>query len=273
MTDVPRVHGIRSDRVRARALFTPRGLRALADFAASNVLVAFDYDGTLAPIVVDPACASLRPRTRRLLRSLSVHYPVAVVSGRREADVVRRLRGTCVWVAAGPHTRWLKQETDPRRTQARVAAWRQSLHRLLKAVPDVQVEDKQFALAIHYRRVGDPHDALSSITAATQALTGARVVFGERFVNVLPVEAMSKLAVLTRIRRHFGCDAAIYVGDDTGDEDVFAVSGTTPLLPIRVGQSQDTAARYFLEGQRDVDTLIEKLLDLRRENREPPFSP
>ena len=39
----------------------------LQQYAWSNVLLAFDYDGTLAPIVRDPEKAAMRPAMRRLL--------------------------------------------------------------------------------------------------------------------------------------------------------------------------------------------------------------
>ena len=48
-------------------ILAPRNRAILADFAASNVLLAFDYDGTLAPIASTPAQARMRASTRRLL--------------------------------------------------------------------------------------------------------------------------------------------------------------------------------------------------------------
>ena len=40
--------------------------QVLEEFARSNALLAFDFDGTLAPIVADPARARMRPATTRL---------------------------------------------------------------------------------------------------------------------------------------------------------------------------------------------------------------
>ena len=53
-----------------------RGNRSLlAQFAWSNVLLGFDFDGTLAPIVSDPAKAQLRAKTRALLGKVCGLYP------------------------------------------------------------------------------------------------------------------------------------------------------------------------------------------------------
>ena len=47
----------------------------LARYARSNLLLAFDYDGTLAPIVNVPERANMRPTTRRLLKRVCERYP------------------------------------------------------------------------------------------------------------------------------------------------------------------------------------------------------
>src|SRR5689334_20803650 len=71
-----------------------RGNRAiLQQFAWSNVLLAFDYDGTLSPIVREPSKAVLRPSTRDLLELLTHRYPCILISGRAQADALVRVRG------------------------------------------------------------------------------------------------------------------------------------------------------------------------------------
>ena len=55
-------------------ILAQRHLPTLARFACSNVMIGFDYDGTLAPIVSVPARASMRGETRRLLRAVARRY-------------------------------------------------------------------------------------------------------------------------------------------------------------------------------------------------------
>ncbi|HKU43339.1 MAG TPA: trehalose-phosphatase, partial [Polyangiales bacterium] len=59
----------------------------LAQLARTRVLLAFDYDGTLAPIVAQRDRAHMRARTRRLLARVCALYPCAVISGRSRLDV------------------------------------------------------------------------------------------------------------------------------------------------------------------------------------------
>jgi trehalose-phosphatase len=46
--------------------------------------LCLDYDGTLTPIVADPAAAHLSPTLRQVLAALACHlrYRVGIVSGR-----------------------------------------------------------------------------------------------------------------------------------------------------------------------------------------------
>ena len=47
-------------------IFSRDGAEVLAQFVWSRVLLAFDFDGTLAPIVAERDAASMRARTREL---------------------------------------------------------------------------------------------------------------------------------------------------------------------------------------------------------------
>src|SRR5262245_25279736 len=71
-------------------LFTHANQELLQIFAWSNVLLAFDYDGTLAPLVAAPRQAMMRMSTRRLLRRASKLYPCLVISGRARSDALGR---------------------------------------------------------------------------------------------------------------------------------------------------------------------------------------
>ena len=52
-----------------RYVFSRRSSEVLKTLARGNVLLAFDFDGTLAPIVAEPERAAIPTRTRKLLRS------------------------------------------------------------------------------------------------------------------------------------------------------------------------------------------------------------
>ena len=74
-----------------RHLFTPEGEAALAAVMRLAPVLAFDFDGTLAPIVARPDQAHVPPPVSEGLAHLAQRLPVAVISGRSVADVRARL--------------------------------------------------------------------------------------------------------------------------------------------------------------------------------------
>jgi trehalose 6-phosphate phosphatase len=236
---------------------------ALARFARSDVLLAFDFDGTLAPIVAKRDRAALRPRTRRLLGRLASLYPCVVISGRQRRDVVPRLEGTGVVRVVGNHG----SEPSRRQREFRVLArrWRVALLRRLDRLPGVTLEDKGLSLSIHYRGSRRKARVLQEIMRAASDLPGARVVGGKHVVNVLPGRAPNKGTALERERRRLGCDTALYVGDDETDEDVFARSEPRRLLTVRVGPLAGSLAGYRIRDQGQIDVLLRTLITLRHD--------
>ncbi len=244
-----------------RYVLSQAGRQLLARYARLPLLVGFDFDGTLAPIVRERGAARLRPATRRLLRRLAEVYPVVVISGRARADVRRRLDGVEVSAVIGNHGLEPGQATAELRETVR--SWRAALARELRGRRGVRIEDKAFTLAIHYRQAPDPRAARAAILGAARALPQARLIGGKRVVNVVPDGAPLKGPALEAARVGGGCEAALYVGDDETDEDVFALELPERLLGVRVGWARDSAAAHFLRSQREVDELMRALLELR----------
>lgn len=234
----------------------------LAQYACSNVLAAFDYDGTLAPIVECPDDATMRPRTRELLAELCRCYPAIVISGRSQADVLARLEGVEVFAAIGNHG------SEPWRCTAedreRVLSWKAKLQPHLTTLEGVWIEDKGYSLSVHYRQAPDVAGAEAEIRCAVSGLSGARVIGGKRVYNVLPQAAPGKGDALEMARQWLGCDTVLYAGDDETDEDVFRLEAPGRLLTVRVGWTPASKARLFLRDQADIDELLEMLVALRR---------
>jgi len=237
----------------------------IEEFAWSTVLLAFDYDGTLAPIVTDPNRAVMRPRTRALLAAAAKLYPVVVISGRAQVDARRRLEGVAVRAVVGNHGVEPWRASD--RLMAEVRAWHPILQRWTGPHKGVWIEDKGYSVAIHYRLSREKKAARRAIMAAAAELGDVRIIGGKQVVNILPSSAPHKGMALERERERAGCDTAIYIGDDETDEDVFALDQPGRLLSIRVGPSRASAAPYFVAGQRAVDGLLSLLVDLRSEKR------
>jgi len=244
-----------------RSILSPEGREVLEAFAGSNVLLAFDFDGTLAPIGADRDGVRIPSPTHRLLRQLSARYPWIVVSGRSRDDVAGRLEGTGVTQVYGNHG--VESGRNPSPLSARVADWRRTLADELAGVPGASLEDKGMSLSIHYRLSRHRKAARTAILAAARGLEGARILGGKLVINLLPDGAGHKGTALLDARSRAGCDTALYVGDDDTDEDVFALDQPGRLLSIRVGHDPASRARYFLPRRADIDALLRALIGVR----------
>jgi len=240
----------------------PRHRAALArHVGAGGVLLAFDYDGVLAPLTRDPKGAWMRSRTRDLLARLTSHYPVAVVSGRAWRDT-HRFVGGVVPTVVGNHGFELGRPVPvPPAVLRTVRGWRRALKRALAAVPGVHFEDKRSTLAIHYGLSRGWRRAERAVYEAANALQGTRLVPGKKVLNVLPHDFPSKGDAVRALVARLGCRGAVYVGDDVTDEDAFAV-GAPLVFGIHVG-SGPSLAPWSLARQRDVDALLALLVSLR----------
>jgi trehalose 6-phosphate phosphatase len=243
-------------------------LRALA---GGRVLLAFDFDGTLAPIADRPGQARMTARTQRLLAAVARLYPCAVISGRARADLQRRLRRVPLLALTGSHG--AESDGSARNTpRSRVASWARHLRWRLRTFRGVALEVKPHGVAIHYRQALDKREVRAAILSIVAALEGTRHIGGKDVVEVLPLGAPTKGDALAALRRRLEPRATLYIGDDVTDEDAFASEGPGGLLAVRVGHGDPTAALYRLDEQGEVESLLAALLRLGgRHQRTPAF--
>jgi trehalose 6-phosphate phosphatase len=230
----------------------------LDEFLQPRTLVAFDFDGTLAPIVRDPAAAAMRRKTRRLLGQVARRYPCAVISGRARSDVLTKLKGISLRAVFGNHG--IETASSPRMVRGLMGKWQTQLGRTLPHIPGLVVEDKGASLALHYRRAARRAEVRRIVLDAALRLLGKRIVEGKMVVNVLPAGSGDKGTALAHLRRRLRCPLAIYVGDDDNDEDVFTLAAQGWLLGIRIGRSPKSRAQYFLPTQAAIDDLLATMI-------------
>lgn len=246
-------------------VLTAANVELLAQYAGSRVLLAFDFDGTLAPIVANRNDANMRARTRTLLEQVCRFYPCVVISGRSRHDVASRLGRLPLRHVIGNHG--LEPGEHMSRFEHEVEETRPQLEDALRGLAGIDIEDKRFSLAIHYRRSRRKRDARRAIHDAVASLSlPMRSMPGKLLVNVIPQRAPNKGDALIRLRALEKADTAIYVGDDSTDEDVFELDQPGRLLSIRVGRSDSSAAAYFLRDQGEMDAFLRRLVKLRAEN-------
>ncbi|WP_019632730.1 trehalose-phosphatase [Actinomadura atramentaria] len=216
------------------ASITAAGADGLAALRArpSSAVVGLDFDGTLAPIVDDPAAARAQPGAADALARLAPRLGgLAVVTGRPAGVAVEYggFDGIDGLVVLGQYgrERWESGTLTVPEPPPGVAEARAKLPGVLAAVqapPEVFVEDKGLALAVHTRRCAEPQvalDRLRSLLAALAERTGLVVEPG-RFVLELRPPGMDKGHALRALLAERGAPSAVlFAGDDLGDLAAF----------------------------------------------------
>jgi len=239
------------------------GLRRLDAIVQPGLLCAFDFDGTLAPIVRRPEQARLPVNIMRRLIALAVHAPVAIITGRSVDDIRTRLGFTPDFIIGNHGLEGVpggeRQATEHR---ALCDEWRHQLAAALHGDnldPGIQVEDKRYSLSVHYRMTADPERVADALRALFAGMTPQpRVVAGKYVFNLVPEGGTDKGGALEQLIRHCGARSAIYVGDDVTDEDVFRLR-RDDLLSVRIERSARSAAEFYLPDPADILPFLQDL--------------
>lgn len=243
--------------------------------AVPRLLVAIDFDGTVSPIVDDPADAEPLPAAVDAIETLAglAGTTVALVSGRALADLAARS-------TLGPPVRLVGShgvEIDdlavdlPLGGAQLLARIRTELASIADGVAGVLVETKSASVAIHVRQA-TRRDAARVTRAALDgpgAWDGVHVLQGKEVVE-LAVVAPDKGAALQRLRVQTSADAVVYVGDDVTDEAAFAAL-TGDDIGVKVGAGT-TLAAFRVDDPHDVTELIARLAAVRAWTLDPGAS-
>jgi trehalose-phosphatase len=243
-------------------------VRAVRQLASRRpVLLAFDFDGVLAPIVPLPPDARPLPGSVEAIERLSRADGVvtALVSGRSRGDLAQVSGATpsARLLLVGSHG----AETDDEgpagldaEARARLAAVTAVLADVVAAHPGAHLEHKPASVVLHTRLIDDVRSAAQAeqeALALLDARGGVHVTPGKRVVEASVVEA-GKGAALQRLRDAFGAQAVLYVGDDVTDEDAFAVLQRGDV-GVKVGGG-DTLAAYRVPDPAAVRDLLHLLV-------------
>lgn len=234
----------------------------LAPLCTKRTLFVFDFDGTLAPIVTRRTRAAMSRTTRLLFARLATHATTAVISGRSVSDLHARLNVQPDYLIGSHGLEGLPGNAALlRRAQRLCTAWRQQLKKVLFENPHagIDVEDKRYSLAIHYRLAPDARRARKDILHALARLTPApQLISGKMVINLLPPNAPNKGDALLQLLRCTRAAQALFIGDDDTDEAVFALEDPR-IVTIRVGRKRASHAKYYLRDQAEIDAVLRYL--------------
>jgi trehalose 6-phosphate phosphatase len=234
-----------------------------------HLLVATDYDGTIAPIVNDPMKAVPDREAAVALRTLAGldQTEVGVISSRSLRDLAALSRLPAEIHLVGSHgsefdvdfALQMDEETTARRNELG-----ERLAEIAGRYPGTVLEQKPASVAFHTRNA-DPSivpDAVEEVAAIAVADPDLSIRHGKRVVE-LGVMQTDKGGALETLRANLSASAVLFLGDEATDEDAFATLGG-PDLAVKVGDG-DTIAEFRIGGTTEVARLLSQLATMRAE--------
>ncbi|MFG1620214.1 trehalose-phosphatase [Nonomuraea wenchangensis] len=250
------------------------GIEAILKDPAGAV-IGLDFDGTLSPIVPDPATAVIHPAAPAVLAELGAHVrAVAIVTGRPPATALELGPGLAdvpglVILGHYGFERWENGRISAPPPPAGVPRARAELPLLLDSlgVQGVTVEDKGRAVAVHTRRALDPEGALATLREPLARLAERHglVVEPGRMVLELRPPGMDKGHALGLFLAEQDARSVLFAGDDLGDLAAFDAVRASGLPGVTVcsGSAEVTAlaerADIVVDGPDGVLALLSEL--------------
>lgn len=247
---------------------TPALTAAIVHLARTpHLLVALDFDGTMAPIVDRAADARPLPRSAAAFAALSTleHTTTALISGRALASlraVATPPERTLLVGSHGAETWWGSDSPALALTAEQQAALEEARAAVALATtgyPGTMAEHKPAGVVLHYRLAteADGQGAVALVLEALQGNPGLHITTGKQVLEIsaLNTNKGQSVAVL-RERTH--ATATFFAGDDVTDEHALAA-----LIPgdlgIKVGPGT-TVADHRIASPEQLPEVLELLL-------------
>lgn len=230
-----------------------------------RLLLACDFDGTIASIASTPQEAVLPENTRILLRKLSScdGLTLAFVSGRELSDLKAKvnLEGVAYCGNHGmqietPDLYWENFEALSCRPELSAAI--DQLRHQSAHMEGVLVEDKQFTASVHWRLASprDREQLADLVRDVAESYPDLRLTYGKAVWEIRPSVASNKGTALAHLlkRADLAPRDAVFLGDDHTDESAFRA--LSDGFTIRVGDDSPTDARFRAEDVADAAGLL-----------------
>jgi trehalose 6-phosphate phosphatase len=252
-------------------------VRALDAAAATpHLLVASDFDGTLAPIVSNPADARPLPGAAEALIELAglPSTTVMLVSGRALSTLHELSSMPSAVHLVGSHGAEFSTGGQERSDSGNVPGFAHDidtdlldritaeLTEIAATRPGVTVEPKLASVALHVRNAS----AADGADALDEARTAAREWDAEltegKAVLEFAVISTDKGEAIDILRERYAATAVVFFGDDVTDEKAFRRLRDGDV-GVKVGDGE-TLAAHRVESPQDVEEALRHLLRQRR---------
>jgi trehalose 6-phosphate phosphatase len=226
-----------------------------------DLALFIDFDGTLVDIAASPEDIQVPDELPALLNAIRrrLDGAVAIVSGRRIVDLQHFLgpaeatlvaeHGAVIRLAGAP---------DTPLTPLWPLTWRRSLGHFERCWPGVEIEEKTYGVAIHFRgapqaakAVHDMAHALAEASAGAYHVIAAKMAYELRRPGIDKGTAVRHLMVTPE----FNGRVPVFIGDDLTDHDGFAAVTAAQGIALDVATAFDNKPARVREWLRSIADL------------------
>lgn len=238
-----------------------------------TLLVALDFDGTLAPFVDRPLDARMLPAAKRALQKMVTLADTSVVfiSGRPVESLAHVTEADDDTLLVGSHGveerlgRLGGEITLTDEESSLLYDLGSALHTCVSAVTGARFEVKPVGFGVHYRGLADEVGTRlkdRALRIAQEIAPQALIRHGKDVVE-FSLRSANKGDAVRHLREVTGATAVLFAGDDATDEDGFRALGEGDV-GVKVGAGA-TQARYRVRDEEEIALLVALVADLRDE--------
>ena len=224
--------------------------RARAALASRPAALVSDLDGTLSPIVADPAAARVADGAVESLAGVQAAGVEVVIMTGRSAASARLMVGTDRFLIVANHgAEWLEPAAEPAAAAPERPPAVERAIGLVRAVDGIEIEWKAPTATIHFRNAPDPGEARRQILEqlAAAELGAVELHPGRMSLEVRPAGAPHKGEALHQLVATRGLRGLVVIGDDVTDLDMFRTAAQ-----LRADGTLEAAAILAVAGGTEV---------------------
>lgn len=249
--------------------------------ASDHRMLFLDFDGTLTPVVKDPASSFLDKETENILSEIALREVISlsIISGRALSDLKKRAYINGAYLA-GCHGLEVKgkgfnfSHPDVAKNWNLLMRIAERLKRRYSSIKGVLIENKELEIAVHYRNVREREiqlvrDGIKDIQEYYKEKI--EIGFGKKVFEIKPKTDWDKgscvrmLMLVIKAGLPKGMSVLpVYIGDDKPDEPAFKVVSKNGVS-IAVGENSKPflKAEYFLMNTEDVKNFLKFILRMK----------
>ncbi len=253
-----------------KKLTSDKRQQLIEDYQCSTQrLLLLDYDGTLIRFFDNPKDAFIAEELMDLLKDLTSDKKntLVIISGRNKGELSRWFRDLEIDLVA-EHGVWIKEKNKPwEMSEVLSNEWKKEIRPILELyadrTPGTFIEEKEYSLAWHYRKVDSELGAskareIADVLANLIINYNLQIIEGNKVIEIKHA-GINKGRAAQRWLAKKNWDFILAIGDDWTDEDLFGVLPKS-AYSIKIGLTV-SQAKYRLQSYQNVRILLKDLVE------------